>query len=307
MITGIDLFAGLGGWSTGACNAGVQILWAANHWPDAVKWHAANHPKTKHVCQDLHQARWEDVPGHDLLLASPCCQGHSRARGKANGNPQHDSSRSTAWAVVSALEFHKPEAGVLENVIEFMQWTLYPAWAAAVQALGYQIAPHIVDCADLGVPQHRVRLFLVLTRSRAPLMLELHKRQHVPASSFLDFDAGKWSPIDRPGRAQATLNRVRNGRERFGDQFIMPYYGKGSGLTGRCTERPIGTITTLDRWALVRGDEMRMLSANEALAAQTFPAETLRPDKHRLTMHMAGNAVPPLAGQRIIEALQAAV
>jgi len=48
---------------------------------------------------------------------------------------------------------------------------------------------------------------------------------------------------------------------------------------------------------------MRMLSADEALAAQSFPADTLRPDNHRLTMHMAGNAVPPLAGQRVIEAL----
>ncbi|CAI8718625.1 hypothetical protein EMIT051CA3_110102 [Pseudomonas chlororaphis] len=57
------------------------------------------------------------------------------------------------------------------------------------------------------------------------------------------------------------------------------------------------------RWALVDGDRMRMLSADEALAAQSFPADTLRPDNHRLTMHMAGNAVPPLAGQRVIEAL----
>jgi len=86
----------------------------------------------------------------------------------------------------------------------------------------------------------------------------------------------------------------------------MPYYGKGSGLTGRDINRPIGTITTLDRWALVRGNEMRMLSANEALAAMSFPSDTLRPDNHRLTLHMAGNAVPPLAGQRIIEALKAA-
>ena len=86
----------------------------------------------------------------------------------------------------------------------------------------------------------------------------------------------------------------------------MPYYGSGSGLTGRSLDRPIGTITTLDRWALVRGDEMRMLSANEALSAMSFPADTLRPDNHRLTMHMAGNAVPPLAGQRIIEAVNAA-
>ena len=94
--------------------------------------------------------------------------------------------------------------------------------------------------------------------------------------------------------------------ERHGERLIMPYYGNGSGLTGRDINRPIGTITTLDRWALVDGDRMRMLSAGEALAAQSFPADTLRPDNHRLTMHMAGNAVPPLAGQRIIEALKVA-
>ena len=51
---------------------------------------------------------------------------------------------------------------------------------------------------------------------------------------------------------------------------------------------------------------MRMLSASEALAAMSFPADTLRPDNHRLTMHMAGNAAPPLAGQRVIEALMKA-
>ncbi|CAD0264176.1 conserved hypothetical protein [Pseudomonas veronii] len=306
MTKAADLFAGLGGWSTGAQQAGVEVVWAANHWPEAVKWHTANHPRTQHVCQDLHQAQWELVPAHDLLLASPCCQGHSKARGKASGNPQHDASRSTAWAVVSALEFHRPEAGLIENVFEFTTWALYPAWVSAVQALGYQVAPHVVDCADLGVPQHRVRLFLVLTRSKAPLMLQLHRHQHVPASTFLDFSAGKWSPIEKPGRARATLDRVRNGRDRFGDRFIMPYYGKGSGLTGRDINRPIGTITTLDRWALVDGDRMRMLSADEALAAQTFPKDTHRPDNHRLTMHMAGNAVPPLAGRRVIEALQEA-
>jgi len=49
-----------------------------------------------------------------------------------------------------------------------------------------------------------------------------------------------------------------------------------------------------------------MLSANEALAAMSFPADTKRPDNNRLTMHMAGNAVPPLAGQRVIEAVMAA-
>lgn len=304
MTTAIDLFAGLGGWSTGARAAGVQVLWAANHWPEAVKWHSANHPTTQHVCQDLHQARWEDVPAHDLLLASPCCQGHSKARGKASGNPQHDASRSTAWAVVSALEFHRPIASVVENVPEFLQWALYPAWVQAVQALGYQVSPHIVDCADLGVPQHRKRVFIVLTKSRAPLVLDLPKRPHVPASSFLDLNAGRWSIIDKPGRATATLNRIAAGRQDHGDQFIFSYYGMTR--SGRDMARPIGTITTRDRWAIVNGDRMRMLTAGENLLAMSFPADIQRPDNHRLTVHMAGNAVPPLAGQRVLEALQVA-
>ena len=81
----IDLFAGAGGFSTGAAMAGAEVVWAANHWPLAVEYHTANHPSAAHICQDLHQANWANVPGHDLLLASPCCQGHSKARGKANG------------------------------------------------------------------------------------------------------------------------------------------------------------------------------------------------------------------------------
>ena len=304
MISAIDLFAGLGGWSTGASLAGVDVLWAANHWPDTVEWHSANHPNTIHACQDLHQADWSQVPAHDLLLASPCCQGHSKARGKANGNPQHDASRSTAWAVVSALEFHRPELAIVENVPEFLDWALYPAWSSAMNALGYQLAPHVVNCADLGVPQERVRMFLICTRSQAPLHLQLPKMEHVPATSFIDFNAGRWSPIERPGRATATLERIRNGREQFGDRFVMSYYGNTK--SGRSLQRPIGTITTRDRWAIVDGDRMRMLTADENLLAMSFPIGTKRPASHRLTVHMAGNAVPPVAGQRIIQALLAA-
>lgn len=300
----VDLFAGLGGWSTGARMAGVEVLWAANHWQEAVHWHSANHPDTQHVCQDLHQADWTAVPAHDLLLASPCCQGHSKARGKKKGNPQHDASRSTAWAVVSALEFHQPPAAIVENVPEFLEWPLFPAWKAGMEALGYSISPHVVNCADLGVPQERIRLFIICTKSRHPLLLNLPKMEHVPASSFIDFSEGRWSPIIKPGRAAATIERVANGRAAHGDRFVMSYYGNTR--TGRSMDRPIGTITTRDRWAVVDGDMMRMLTADENLLAMSFPKHTLRPDNHRLTVHMAGNAVPPVAGQRIIQALMEA-
>lgn len=300
----IDLFSGAGGFSAGAQMAGVQVVWAANHWESAVRIHELNHPHTQHKCQDLHQANWADVPAHDILLASPCCQGHSRARGKEHGNPQHDASRSTAWAVVSAAEFHRPQFAVIENVPEFTRWSLYPAWRMAMEALGYSLAPHVVDAADHGVPQHRERLFIVASRSRSPLMLQIPKRPHVPASEVLDFGAGKWSEINKPGRAASTLGRVANGRRQHGDRFLMAYYGNESG--GRSLSRPIGTITTRDRYALIDGDRMRMLTASEYRAGMGFPDDYILPDNHRMAVHMLGNAVCPPVARDVIEALREA-
>lgn len=301
----IDLFAGAGGFSAGAAMAGAQVVWAANHWPLAVQYHTANHPGTMHICQDLHQADWQQVPAHDLLLASPCCQGHSKARGKAHGNPQHDASRSTAWAVVSALEHHRPAAAVIENVPEFLEWQLYPAWASAMQALGYSLAPHVVDAADHGVPQSRVRMFIVATRSKAPLHLKLERREHTPATDFINFTAGRWSEINRPGRAQATLERIANGRKCHGQRFLTAYYGNEKG--GRSLHRPIGTITTRDRWAIVDGERMRMLSAQECRAAMGFPADYRLPSIHRDAVHLLGNAVCPPVARDIIAALLVAI
>lgn len=298
----IDLFAGLGGNSEGARQAGVSVVWAANHWESAVEVHAANHPDTEHACQDLHQADWTQVPEHDLLMASPACQGHTRARGKER--PHHDATRSTAWAVVSAAEMHRPPLLVVENVPEFAQWQLYPAWCAALSALGYSLSPMILDAADLGVPQHRRRLFVVGTRSKHPVDLDLPRHDHLPAMSFVDFGAGRWSPIHRPGRSKNTLARIEAGRREHGDRFLTAYYGSERG--GRCLGRPIGTITTRDRWAVINGDRMRMLTRDECRAAMAFPEHYRLPDNHRLAVHMLGNAVPPPMTREIITALRKA-
>lgn len=300
----IDLFSGAGGFSTGATLAGCDVVWAANHWPEAVEWHATNHPDAEHICQDLHQARWESVPSHDLMLASPCCQGHSKARGKAHGNPQHDASRSTAWAVVSAAEFHRPEYIIVENVPEFLTWQLYRPWELAMNALGYSVAPHVIDAADHGAPQNRVRMFLVLTKSRAPLQLKLEPWQHIPARTFIDLKGGRWSDINKPGRAKNTLLRVAAGRKEHGDTFLMSYYGNSLG--GRSLDRPIGTITTRDRWAIVQGDRMRMLNRFECRSAMSFPDDYQLPGNHRLAVHLLGNAVCPVPVSHIINELREA-
>lgn len=297
----IDLFAGAGGFTCGAEAAGVRVVWAANHWPAAVDAHRRNHPGAAHACQDLHQADWSTVPRHDVLLASPACQGHSRARGK--DRPRHDASRSTAWAVVSALESHRAPVAVVENVPDFARWALYPAWTQALAALGYSVAMHAIDAADVGVPQHRVRLFLVLSRSRAPLHLALPQVPHVGAETVVDFGAGRWSAIDAPGRSEATLARVRAGREAHGGRFLVAYYGTAQG--GRSLARPLGTLTTRARYAVVDGDRMRMLSVDEQRRAMGFPAGYWLPSNVAVATHLLGNAVCPPVATAILRAIEA--
>jgi DNA (cytosine-5)-methyltransferase 1 len=298
----IDLFAGAGGFSTGATMAGVHVVWAANHWPAAVQVHANNHPDTQHVCQDLQQADWGQVPAHDLLMASPACQGHSRARGKERAH--HDAQRSTAWAVVSAAEFHRPEAVLVENVPEFAKWQLFPAWCSAMGALGYALSPMILDAADHGVAQHRRRLFIVGTRSKHPMELTMPGCEHVGSAQIIDFEAGRWSAINKAGRSLSTLARITEGRKAHGSRFLTAYYGNEQG--GRSLSRPVGTITTRDRWAVIDGDRMRMLSVDECRKAMGFPAEYQLPTRAKDAMHMLGNAVVPVVARDVIEALRKA-
>lgn len=300
----IDLFAGAGGFSTGAHAAGARVVWAANHWPTAVQWHAANHPTTEHACQDLQQADFRDAPAHDLLLASPACQGHSRARG--TDKPHHDAQRATAWAVITCAEVHRPPVVLVENVPEFADWVLWPDWCAAMSALGYALAPQVIDAADHGVPQHRRRLFVVATRSKHPIELVLPQRDPTPAAEIIDFSAGRWSPVVKPGRSASTLARVAAGRRTHGARFVAPYYGSGSGETGRSLHRPLGTITTRDRWAVIDGDRMRMLSADECRAAMGFPAGYRLPEQHKAAVHLLGNAVCPPVATDLINAIRQA-
>lgn len=300
-MTGIDLFAGMGGFTSGAEAAGVRVLYAVNHWELAVEIHAANHPDTLHERENIHVVDWTAVPAHDLMLASPACTGHTPARGKER--PSHDAARGTAWGVINAAEVHTPDFIVVENVPAFANWSLFPAWTAALNALGYTLAPHILDAADFGVPQHRVRLFIVATRSAWPLQLTLPTQPHVPVRSVIDWDAGRWTPIDKPGRAARTLERIREGRAEHGDRFWISFYGNSKG--GRSLDRPIGTLTTRDRHALIDGDHMRMLTVPEQARIMGFPADYILPERTADAAMGIGNAVVPPVATALINALRA--
>lgn len=297
-LRAIDLFAGAGGWSTGAQQAGLKVVAAANHWQTAVSTHQTNHPEAVHFCQDLNLLDPSQFPAHDVVLASPACQGHSRAR--AENAVRHDASRATAWCVIDTVECTRPKAVLVENVPEFLKWSLFPVWSDALKRLGYNLTVNVLDAADFGVPQNRERVFIVGTRGK-PMTVRSPGAKHVGASSFLDFAAGNWSAVNKPGRAQATLDRIAKGRAELGSRFLIAYYGNNKG--GRSIDRPIGTLTTRDRYALVDGNRMRILSVAEGKMAMGFPADYVLAGNREAQVMQLGNAVSPPVAREICDQL----
>lgn len=290
----VDLFAGAGGTTTGATWAGATVLCAVNHWPVAVETHGAAHPAVEHRCEDAAILDPTTLPAHDLLLASPSCTGHTRARGK--DQPHHDAARATAWCVIRVAEAQRPRLVVVENVPEMLRWELYRAWRMALSCLGYRVSEQVLDAADAGVPQHRRRLFVVASRGARPVTVPQPTRAHIPARAMLDLDDGPWSPV--AGWCERTRSRIAAGQMEHGPDVLVPYYGSETG--GRSLDRPIGTLTTVDRYALVRGDRGRMLTIPEMLRLSSFPVVyPLRGTKRDRTK-LIGNAVPPRLAEYVV-------
>lgn len=119
----VDNFAGGGGASTGIEMAvGRSVDIAINHDPDAIRMHKANHPNTKHYCEDV----WEVDPveackGRKVGLAwfSPDCTHFSRAKG---GKPVDKNIRGLAWVTLRWAYMVRPRVIMLENVPEIRSW-----------------------------------------------------------------------------------------------------------------------------------------------------------------------------------------
>lgn len=292
MTVVVDLFGGAGGSSTGAVSIGCALAAAVNHWPVAVASHALNHPRTKHYCEDAAVLDPTTLPAHDVLIASPSCTGHTRARGTEQ--PHHDAARATAWCVVRVLEAQRPRLVVIENVSEMRAWVLYPAWRAALEALGYALSESVINAADCGVAQDRKRLFVVGVRgrrSRRAIAPRITPTAHRPARECIDLSAGRWRPW-REYTAKS-VERIEAAIRRQGSECLVPYYGSPSSHAGRSLDRPIGTLTTCDRYVVVRGELARALTVEEQLALSGFPAGYQLTGSRRDRVKQIGNAVPP--------------
>ncbi len=310
-IRTIDLFCGAGGSSYGARKAGAEIVAGFDIWNVATKAYEKNFPSAHVYNEDLRKLNPErikkEVGEIDLILASPECTNHSLAKG---AKERCEESKMTAFQVTRYAKVFNPDWIVIENVVEMASWSEHPKLLEELWSLNYFVKELKLNSADFSVAQARRRLFLLCSKSKEAKIPAIKQEAYVPVSSIIDWsDKYKFSPLYLKGRAKNTLVRAENAINVLGpkEPFILVYYGTGDGW--QAVDRPLRTITTLDRFALVvptrEGHMMRMLQPEELKLAMGFSQDysldlnVTRREKIKLM----GNGVCPPVMSAIVESL----
>lgn len=313
MIRGLDIFCGAGCGSAGARAAGVEIAAGIDMCPIATDSFAANFPDALTINSRLEDISlpWlkKEAGQIDLLLASPECTNHTCAKGAA---PRDEASRATAMLVVEYAQALRPRWLVLENVVHMRPWSRYRELQRLLEGLGYHLHEHVLDSSDFGVPQRRRRLFLVGDLDRNPFpKIPRRPGRRPTAKSVLDRN-GTWrtSALFAERRAAGTLERAERAFQALGAEasFLLVYYSSDGAGGWQPLTRPLRTVTTLDRFALVRHDgcepRMRMLQVPELKRAMGCASDfQLLGGTRRDCVRLLGNGVCPPVMKAVVESL----
>lgn len=222
----IDLFAGCGGISIGLLNAGLEGVFAIEkselafatlkhnlidgqrqlfNWP---KWL----PKTAMTCENL-LSKYADELGKlsgkiDLIVGGPPCQGFSTAGKRDPTDPRNKMTEQ----YLSVVGLVRPNFIVIENVAGFdMKFDdelsgklltgggnlkSYAEYIAIrLSGMGYKVSSGLINCADFGVPQNRMRFLMICEKSndasKTPNLMDGLK------SGCFNFRAKRNLPVDR--------------------------------------------------------------------------------------------------------------
>lgn len=245
MINGeliVDNFAGGGGASTGIELAtGYSVDIAINHDPEAIKMHRANHPNTKHYCENV----WAVDPvkacnGHPVGLAwfSPDCKHFSKAKG---GKPKDKNIRGLAWVALRWAGLVRPRVIMLENVEEFKTWgplnrrhhpirakqgKTFERFVQQLRELGYEVEFRELIAADYGAPTMRKRFFMVARCDGKPIVWP--EPTHGPADSeevkagLLKPYVGAYTQLDFSLPCPSIFDTAEEIKKKYGIRAVRP-------------------------------------------------------------------------------------
>lgn len=300
----ISLFSGAGGLDLGLKQAGHEIVWANDIFLDAVETYKKNigdHIDTRDI-SDIPSA---EIPEADVVVGGFPCQGFSVANW---GRTVGDSRNRLYLEMVRVVRDKQPNFFIAENVkglISLGKGEVLKNIIGDFSEVGYKSYWKILNSADYGVPQKRMRFIMLGVRE--DLNIEdvffppspTHRDPEKPISNNLK----PWITV---GQALAHIPEPEEAPH-IPNHDYSKYKLRFNGHIGHRRidpNRPAPTVTG-------RGDEKggvvvlhhpnnhRRMSARELAAVQSFPDDFVFVGTRTSAYRQIANAVPPKLGQAI--------
>ena len=169
----VDLFCGAGIGAYGFRQAGYDILFGVDNDKSAVRTYNLNIGNHA-ICKDIRLVKVEDIPQHDVMVATPVCKPFSvcGARRLTNDEKYGDLLAET----IRLFSGCNPKALFFENVAGIAMGDslqVFKDFEKQIEGFGYHTYWSIVNSWHLGVPQERERVYFVAIRDDVPYEFEV--------------------------------------------------------------------------------------------------------------------------------------
>ena len=283
----VDLFAGIGGASQGATQAGLRVVLAIDSDKFMLGVHELNHPEATHMNIELPPKQPLPLPtsGKWHLHGSPPCNKVSRINQDVTPEQRKHGLSLVRWYLRYALASNATSFSMEQVPAECVLKVVKKFKRRHPGKLDYCV----VNCYDLGVPQTRKRLI-----AGTPALIDRLRRRRAVRKSVADVIA---EPGGTHTRIEATASGTKACRVlNSWDDFCRPI------------GRPAATVTARNglRWATpFSGVEPHKMATRDLLAIQSFPPDYELGKLSRTNGRKgAGNALPPLAMRELLRPLR---
>lgn len=293
-LTYIDLFAGIGGIRIPFDENGAECVFTSEIDKAARKTYSLNFgiPEDE-IAGDIQSIHASQIPSHDILLGGFPCQPFSHAGHKRG----FDDTRGTLFFdVARIIKKHKPKAFVLENVRGLVSHDSGNTFNRILEILNkdYVVKHQLINAKDFGLPQNRLRVYLVGIRADLPMSDDFEfpsptaEKGSTRVGQILDTNVdASFTISDRlwAGHQNRKFRHVAKGNG-FGYRLVNPNSEFTATISARYYKD--GSEILVEQ----KNKNPRKLTPREAARLQGFP-EWFVPSESKVQAYKQfGNAVP---------------
>lgn len=281
----IDLFAGIGGIRIGFQEAGGECVFTSEWDKPAQNTYQANFGEIPYG--DITQIDPSEIPPFDMLLAGFPCQPFSQAGLKKGFG---DTRGTLFFDIARIVEYHKPSVVFLENVRNLGshdKGNTLKVILKTLEDLGYKVFYRLYNAKDFGVPQNRVRIYIIAFKDDVDFEFPQEPKTPTKLGDILEKKVDdKYTISDK-----LWAGHQRRKREHIekGNGFGYSLFNEKSKYTSTISARYYkdGSEILIEQ----KGKNPRKLTPREASRLQGFPDSFILPNSDMQMYKQFGNSV----------------